>query len=100
MRDRVNVDDVCVGPNTGSRDALRPLFELAEDSPAQLDSYLSAGRILVARQGADVVGHLQLVDTDQPGVVELKNMAVREDLQGLGIGARLVRAAVDLVAAE
>jgi predicted N-acetyltransferase YhbS len=76
------------------------LFELAEDSPAQLDSYLSAGRILVARQGADVVGHLQLVDTDQPGVVELKNMAVREDLQGLGIGARLVRAAVDLVAAE
>lgn len=100
MRDRLNVDDVCVGRYTGARDALRPLFELAEDSPAQLDSYLSAGRILVARHGTEVVGHLQLVDTDQSGVVELKNMAVQEDLQGLGIGARLVRAAVDLVAAE
>jgi predicted N-acetyltransferase YhbS len=96
----MNVDDVRLGPYTGSRDALRPLFELAEDSPAQLDSYLSAGRILVARQGTDIVGHLQLVGTDQPDVAELKNMAVREDVQGLGVGARLVRAAVDLLTAE
>jgi GNAT superfamily N-acetyltransferase len=93
----MNVDDVRVEPYPGSRDTLRPLFELAEDSPAQLDSYLSAGRILVARHGTDIVGHLQLVGTE---VVELKNMAVREDVQGLGVGARLVRAAVDLLTAE
>jgi len=96
----MNVDDVRVEPYPGSRDTLRPLFELAEDSPTQLDSYLSAGRILVARHGTDIVGHLQLVGTDQPEVVELKNMAVREDVQGLGVGARLVRAAVDLLTAE
>jgi len=95
-----NVVDVRVEPYTGSRAMLRPLFELAEDSPAQLDTYLTAGRVLVARRGAEVVGHLQLVHTDRPGEVELKNMAVREDLQGQGIGARLVRAAVELVAAE
>ena len=76
------------------------MFELAEDSPAELDSYLHAGRVLVARSGQDVLGHLQLVDTDHPGRVEIKNMAVREAVQGRGVGSRLVRAALDLAAAE
>jgi GNAT superfamily N-acetyltransferase len=34
------------------------------------------------------------------GEIELKNMAVREDLQGRGIGGQLVRAAIELVAGE
>jgi predicted N-acetyltransferase YhbS len=85
---------------TGDRESLRPLFELAEDSATELDGYLAAGRVLVALDGDLAVGHLQLVDTDRPAVVELKNMAVREDLQGHGIGRRLVRAAIDLVSAE
>jgi GNAT superfamily N-acetyltransferase len=92
--------DVRVEPYTGSRDDLRGLFELAEDSPARLDCYLHAGRVLVARAGEEVIGHLQLVDGDRRGVVEIKNMAVREGWQGRGVGARLVRAAVDLVAAQ
>jgi GNAT superfamily N-acetyltransferase len=89
--------EVRVEPYTGPREELRPLFELAEDSPTELDSYLHAGTILVARSGPEVVGHLQLVDTDTTGQVELKNMAVREEAQGRGVGRRLVRAAVDLV---
>jgi GNAT superfamily N-acetyltransferase len=93
-------DDVQVELYTGSRAELRPLFELAEDSPAQLDGYLTAGRVLVAAHGADVVGHLQLVDTGRSREVELKNMAVREDWQGRGVGARLVRAAVELLGSE
>lgn len=84
----------------GPREELRGLFELAEDSAAELDSYLHAGRVLTAAVGLDVVGHLQLVETDRPGQTEIKNMAVREDWQGGGIGARLVRAAADLLAAE
>lgn len=84
----------------GPREELRGLFELAEDSAAELDSYLHAGRVLTATVGLDVVGHLQLVETDRPGQTEIKNMAVREDWQGSGIGARLVRAALDLLAAE
>lgn len=95
-----DLDGVRVEPYTGARTALRPLFELAEDSPAQLDSYLDAGRILIARWGADVVGHVQLVETGRADEVELKNMAVREDLQGRGIGARLVRAALELLTTE
>ncbi len=92
--------DVRVEPHSGSREELRPLFELAEDSPAQLDSYLASGRVLVALLGTEVIGHLQLVETDRPGEVEIKNMAVREDHQGRGVGGRLVRAATELVTAE
>jgi len=92
--------DVRVEPYSGAREDLRPLFELAEDSEAQLDSYLGSGRVLVARSGDAVVGHLQLVETDRSGEIELKNMAVREDLQGRGIGSLLVRAAIELVAGE
>jgi ribosomal protein S18 acetylase RimI-like enzyme len=94
------VTEIRIEPYQGDRTDLRGLFELAEDSPAQLDSYLRAGRVLVAVRGGQVIGHLQLVDTDEPGRVEIKNMAVRETDRGRGIGARLVRAALDLVAAE
>jgi ribosomal protein S18 acetylase RimI-like enzyme len=78
----------------GARSALRESFEEAEDSAAQLDSYLELGEVLVARRGADVVGHLQLVETAAPGEVELKNMAVREDQRGYGVGRQLVEDAL------
>jgi hypothetical protein len=68
----------------GDREALRPLFQLAEDSPAELSSYLHSGRILIARRGARIAGHLQLTGTGRPGQAEVKNMAVSEELQGQG----------------
>lgn len=89
-----------IGWHTGDRAALRPLFELAEDSPTELDGYLGRGRVLLASEGGETVGHLQLVDTDRAGHIELKNMAVREDRQGRGIGRELVRSARALLAAE
>jgi ribosomal protein S18 acetylase RimI-like enzyme len=91
--------DVRIQPYPGPRTALRELFELAEDSPAQLDSYLESGRVLVAVAGRDVVGHLQLVDRDGDRV-EVTNMAVRPEWQGRGIGSRLLRAALGLVRRE
>jgi ribosomal protein S18 acetylase RimI-like enzyme len=98
--DATTAEPVRVEPYTGERERLRTLFELAEDSAAELDSYLHAGRVLVAVAGGEFVGHLQLLDTDQPWSAEIKNMAVREDLQGCGIGGRLIRAAAGLVAEE
>lgn len=78
----------------GPRAPLRSLFELADDSDAQIDRYIDVGRILVARdEDGRVLGHLQLVPT-APGIVELKSIAVREEHQRCGIGSRLVRRAL------
>lgn len=81
--------------HTGDRSHLRPLFALADDSPTLIDGYIDAGEILVARIGDEVVGHLQLVATETPGVLELKIMAVLESHQRGGIGRALVMAAID-----
>ena len=80
----------------GDRAALLALFEEAEDSAAQLDSYLHLGQVLVAQRGPHVIGHLQLVETTSDGEVELKNMAVQADQRGTGIGRRLVETALRL----
>jgi GNAT superfamily N-acetyltransferase len=78
---------VIVELHHGERAELRPLFELAEDSAVELDAYLDAGEVLVAREDGEVVGHLQLVGD------EIKNMAVRESHRGRGVGRALVTAA-------
>jgi GNAT superfamily N-acetyltransferase len=93
-------DDIRIEVYGGPRDSLRALFELAEDSAAELDSYIDDGRVLVAVSGGEVIGHLQLTGTGDPRQAEIKNMAVREDRQGQGAGRRLVQAAAALAAAE
>ena len=99
--DRSDLDGLHVEIHDGPRAEIRASFELAEDSASELDSYLDAGLVLVAVTGdGDVVGHLQLVPTSDPAARELKNMAVRPGLRGRGVGARLVEAAVELLASE
>jgi GNAT superfamily N-acetyltransferase len=83
----------------GDREALRPLLIEAEDSARQLDLYINDGRVLVAWRGRQPVGHLQLV-TSARGVVELKNMAVAEELRGIGIGRTLVTSALAMAARD
>src|SRR3954449_5833947 len=83
--------------HTGDRETLRPLFDLAEDSRAELDGYFDAGSVLVAVQGSDVVGHLQLTATERSGTFEIKNMAVLPAHQRRGIGRLLVDAAFERV---
>jgi GNAT superfamily N-acetyltransferase len=80
--------------HTGAREELRPLFALAEDSPEQLETYLHLGRVLVAFDGGSMVGHLQVVDTDRAGEIELKSMAVVDHRQRSGIGRAMVERAV------
>ena len=95
-----SADDVRIETYGGPRGQLRALFELAEDSAAELDSYIDVGRVLVATSDDEIIGHLQLTGTGDPRQVEIKNMAVRETWQGHGIGRRLIQVAVDLAAAE
>jgi GNAT superfamily N-acetyltransferase len=78
----------------GSRDELADLFALADDSAAAVRAYRDLGRVLVARDGAAVIGHLQLAAVDGAGVAEVKSMAVREDRQGAGIGRMLLERAI------
>src|SRR5947209_4238849 len=78
----------------GSREALTDLFRLADDSPAQVQGYRELGRVLVARDGPKVVGHLQLVGPGRADAAEVKSLAVHPDRQRLGIGRRLVERAV------
>jgi hypothetical protein len=49
-----SADDVRIETYSGPRANLRRLFELAEDSVAELDSYIDAGRVLVATAAADI----------------------------------------------
>jgi ribosomal protein S18 acetylase RimI-like enzyme len=86
---------VRVQEHQGSRAQLRPLFELAEDSAQALAGYIHEGRVLVARDGERIVGHLQVVNTAGRGA-EIKNMAVLRSYQRRGVGRALVTAAIDL----
>jgi GNAT superfamily N-acetyltransferase len=86
--------------HAGRRTALRTLFELAEDSAQALDAYIDEGRVLVALEGGEPIGHVQLTDANDPTTAELKNMAVLEAHQGRGVGSALVAAAVELARGE
>ena len=79
----------------GPRTPLRHLFELADDSSTQIDSYIDLGRVLVARNArGEILGHIQLIPTASADTVELKSIAVREDHKRTGIGRRLVNRAL------
>ena len=85
----------------GPRSQLRGLFELADDSPEQIDGYIDLGRVLVALGGAgEPVGHLQLVPTGEPDVLEIKSLAVASRHRRQGIGRRLVDRALAVSRAE
>ena len=81
-----------IEPYTGPRAQLRGLFELAEDSPLALDAYIETGEVLVAIEGGEIVGHIQLTPASS-GATEIKNMAVAPAHQGRGIGRALIDAA-------
>jgi hypothetical protein len=55
---------------------VRRLIKLAEDSPAELDAYIAAGRVLAALDGGETIGHLQIIERDRTAETEVKNMAV------------------------
>jgi GNAT superfamily N-acetyltransferase len=80
--------------HTTSREELRHLFALAEDSPQQLDGYLHLGRVLVAIEDGAIVAHLQIIKSDSADEVELRSLAVIAHRRRRGIGRALVERAV------
>jgi GNAT superfamily N-acetyltransferase len=85
---------VRVGLYEQDRADLRPLFRLADDSEAAIDSYLHEGVVFVLWIGAEVGGHLLLTEAGEPHAREVKSMAIVEPLQGRGFGRALVQAAI------
>jgi len=96
MADREDPSGAIVRRYVGAREDLRDLFELAEDSASQLDIYIADGEVLVALTNDQIVGHLQLIAAVDGESMEIKNMAVRPQQQGRGIGRALVLAALEL----
>jgi GNAT superfamily N-acetyltransferase/catechol 2,3-dioxygenase-like lactoylglutathione lyase family enzyme len=84
----------------GSRAALADLFGLADDSSARVRSYRDLGRVLVARDGPIVIGHLQLITGERADLAEVKSLAVREDRQGAGVGRMLLNRSVSVCLEE
>jgi GNAT superfamily N-acetyltransferase len=82
--------------HSGSRTALTDLFRLADDSPARVLGYRDLGRVLVARDGPEVIGHLQLIAGERADEAEVKSIAVREDRQGAGVGRMLLKRAMSV----
>jgi len=87
---------VSIEPYLGARTRLRALFELAEDSATQLETYIDSGRVLVAWDARTPIGYLQVVDTEHAGELEIKSIAVQVSAQRRGVGRALVEAAVHL----
>jgi GNAT superfamily N-acetyltransferase len=86
---------VRISRHEGSRDDLRQLVEMAEDSTTQLNSYIDDGELFVSQtaQGG-VVGHLQLISRDSAG--EIKNLAVTPKFRRRGVDSALVHHAIDI----
>jgi ribosomal protein S18 acetylase RimI-like enzyme len=91
---------IAVDEHTGPRADLRPLFKLAEDSSEQLDAYIDRGRVLVAVDRDEIVGHVQVTETDRSAEAEIKNIAVEWSHQGRGIGRALIAAVIALARDE
>lgn len=70
------------------------LLFLADPSEKLVNDYLRRGRCWVVEANDEVIGVYVLLAI-RPDTVELVNVAVREDVQGRGIGKTLVMHAVE-----
>jgi GNAT superfamily N-acetyltransferase len=93
MVQRPTTPVVAIETFRGPRSELLPLFAQADDSAAAVHNYIALGEVLVARRAQRIVGHVQLVAAAANW--EITSVAVVETHQGQGIGAALVRAALD-----
>lgn len=74
------------------RDALLPLFRLADDSESQVRSYYQSGELFALTDADGDAMALALVVPGEDGDAELKSVAVAPDWQRRGVGRRLIAA--------
>jgi len=87
-----------IEPFIGARSQIRALFELADDSVSEIDGYIEAGDVLVARSQGEIVGHVQLIPSANRW--EIKSIAVLAPFRRHGISTKLVHAALEHALAD
>lgn len=75
----------------GEREPFLPLLLLADESLAQVRSYMNEGDLYVYSDAAGIV----LAIPTEGDAVELKAVAVAQSFQGQGIGRRMLRQVLD-----
>jgi ribosomal protein S18 acetylase RimI-like enzyme len=77
------------------RERFMPLLLLADESEAQVRSYMRCGELYAFHEdGAENAAGIVLAIDDRDGV-ELRAVAVRADSQGRGVGLRMLRAVLE-----
>jgi ribosomal protein S18 acetylase RimI-like enzyme len=84
-------------PAGAAREGFMPLLLLADESEIQVRGYLQRGDLYVFSESErpDEAAGIVLTLPDEPGVVELKAVAVEPRLHRQGIGMRMVSAVLD-----
>jgi ribosomal protein S18 acetylase RimI-like enzyme len=70
------------------------LLLLADPSRELVEEYMNRGYCFVAYKDEELVGQYVLIHT-HPHTIEIVNIAVKEQFQGMGIGKRLVLSAIE-----
>jgi len=76
------------------RERFLDLLLLADPSVAQVQSYLAQGHLFVFYEHKEACGVVHLLP-QTAAVVEVKNIAIKEEAQGQGYGKRLLQYALD-----
>lgn len=71
------------------------LLLLADPSREIVEAYVTEGECYVADENCDIIGVFVIVPLPEV-TVEIKNIAIREDRQGQGIGKKLLQEAINV----
>ncbi|WP_218618656.1 GNAT family N-acetyltransferase [Paenibacillus sp. P3E] len=83
-----------IRPLNSSEEIPFDLLLLADPSKEIVKEYLGRGQCLVALINEEIIGVLVLIRT-RPETIEIVNIAVQEDYQGIGIGKKLIVYSID-----
>jgi ribosomal protein S18 acetylase RimI-like enzyme len=81
------LERVAAGP---ARDEWLPLLRIADDSESEVLSYYQQGDLFVLRGADNVAVGITLVLRDTRAAVDLKSVAIAPELQGRGLGKRML----------
>ncbi len=81
--------EIKIRPQNSNEETPFDLLLLADPSKEIVKEYLGRGQCLVALINEEIIGVMVLIRT-RPETIEIVNIAVQEDYQGMGIGKQLI----------